>query len=65
MLGHVGDEFVEHASRAEQGMRAVLTGVGFEEPVGTVRNSVCGVIIPPKEFSRAPAQTAFDSGCPS
>jgi hypothetical protein len=32
---------------------------------GTVRNSVCGVIIPPKEFGHAPAQTALHSGCPS
>ncbi len=30
MLGHIGDELVEHASLAKQGMRAGFTGIGFE-----------------------------------
>jgi hypothetical protein len=45
---------------------ALATASGLKNGIeGTVRNSVCGVIIPPKEFSHAPAQTALHSGCPS
>jgi hypothetical protein len=63
-VSSVGDD--ELAAILDEEFRRIQ--LAYKEIViksGTVRNSVCGVIIPPKEFGHAPAQTALHSGCPS